>query len=156
MTGTPPPEGGPCPARRVMWSVSVFRRSGGAEVHEYTSHRLECPDLTREHMNLARERPWVSRVELTEHVREERCRIVSERDLPAAGRPAPHLSAGPGCRVAAHFYEIDGRRPGGMLDADEARSHLDRMRHTSVGTALREVTVVELSRAATEEDLPST
>ncbi|WP_210977768.1 hypothetical protein [Streptomyces sp. RM72] len=149
----------------MTWSVSVYRHSGDAEVHEYTSHRLASPALVREHVDLARERPWVSRIGLTEHVREVTRRWISETDLPGDGLPAA-VSAPAGGSVAARFYEIEGSEVDGLLSADDARDHLQELRRASgsaagaaesarpAGLILWEVTVVDFARATSEGALP--
>jgi hypothetical protein len=154
--------------RQVTWSVSVYRRSDDVEVHEYTSHRLASPALAREHVKLARERPWVSRIALTEHIREVTRRMIAERDLPVEGLPEPVPSAPPGGRVAARFYEIEGFQAHGLLSADDVRCHLEWLRPQRAdaahpggnpgpaGTALWETTVVDFSRPTTEDELPHT
>ncbi|MFJ3169312.1 hypothetical protein ACIPJK_00885 [Streptomyces roseus] len=156
----PPPVDG-----QVTWSVSVYRKSGDDEVHEYTSHRLTSPDLVREHVNLALERPWVARVALTEHVREVTRRVITEFDLPGEGRPSPVPPNPPHGRTAARFYEIEGLQGGGLLSVDDVRWHLERLRGDAerqggaagpVGMALRELTVVDYSRPTTEDRLPHT
>lgn len=151
--------------RQVTWSVSVYRHSGGAEVHEYTSHRLASPALVREHVDLARERPWVSRIGLTEHVREVTRRWISETDLPGDGLPAVPPAPAGGI-VAARFYEIEGSKVDGLLSADDARDHLQELRRVSGGAAgagetarparlsLWEVTVVDFARPMSEDALP--
>ncbi|MFE9619545.1 hypothetical protein [Streptomyces sp. NPDC006384] len=148
--------------RQVTWSVSVYRHSGDAEVHEYTSHRLTSPASVREHVGLARERPWVSRIALTEHVREVTRRRIAESDLPGDGLPAA-TPAPAGGIVAARFYEIEGSWAGGLLSADDARDQLQELRRASGGAAgvaeaagpagpnLWEVTVVDFARPASED-----
>ncbi|MFF9436815.1 hypothetical protein ACF1BP_24120 [Streptomyces sp. NPDC014735] len=156
----PPPVDG-----QVTWSVSVYRKSGDAEVHEYTSHRLTSPDLVREHVNLARERPLVARVALTEHVRVVTRRVITEFDLPGEGRPSPVPPTPPHGRPAARFYEIEGLQGGGLLSADDVRWHLERLRGDAewqggaagpVGMTLWEFTVVDHSRPTTEDRLSHT
>ncbi|MEU4080371.1 hypothetical protein [Streptomyces venezuelae] len=149
----------------MTWSVSVYRHSGDADVHEYTSHRLASPALVREHVDLARERPWVSRIGLTEHVREVTRRSISETDLPGGGLPAA-VPAPAGGIVAARFYEIEGSEVDGLLSADDARDHLQELRRVSGGAAgaaesthpaglrLWEVTVVDFARPTSEDALP--
>ncbi|MFI1312813.1 hypothetical protein ACH4TS_22115 [Streptomyces albidoflavus] len=141
----------------MTWSVSVYRHSGDAEAHEYTSHRLTSPALVREHVDLARERPWVSRVALTEHVREVTRRAIAESGLPVGGPPATGPPAPAGGTVVARFYEIEGSPPVGFLSLDDVRERLLELHREAahaVGTAeagsaglrLWEVTVVDFAR----------
>ncbi|GGU49478.1 hypothetical protein [Streptomyces violascens] len=155
--------------RRVMWTVSVYRRSGDTEVHEYTSHRLDSPGLAREHARLARERPWVSRVALTEHVREVSRRTIGEEGLPVRSLPPRRVPERPGGRLVAHFYEIEGLEGAGELSADDVRCHLYWLREAAASTrppegagaknasaTLWEVAVVDVDRPTTEDALPHT
>ncbi|MEW1760419.1 hypothetical protein AB0393_28395 [Streptomyces cyaneofuscatus] len=154
----------------MTWTVSAYRRSGGAEIHEYTSHRLASPGLVREHMRLAGERPWVSRLVLTEHVREVARRGIGEQDLPVRGELTRRVPVSAGGRLVAHFYEIEGLENAGPLSADDVRFHLHWLRAVSPGTAwpldgtgpggraiaLWEVTVVDRARPSSEDALPHT
>ncbi|MFJ6752460.1 hypothetical protein ACIQNI_30380 [Streptomyces sp. NPDC091266] len=163
------PEGPARADRRVTWTVSVYRRSGDTEVHEYTSHRLDSPELAREHTRLARERPWVSRIALTEHVRETSRRAIGEEDLPDRGWPYRRAAAPSGGRLVAHFYEMEGLAAG-PLSADDVRCRLHWLRETAAGSArlpggagagsalvaLWEITVVDFTRPTTEGALPHT
>ncbi|WP_141658556.1 hypothetical protein [Streptomyces mutabilis] len=145
--------------------MSVYRHSGDDEVHEYTSHRLHSPALVREHVSLARERPWVSRIALTEYIREVTRRRIAESDLPGDGPPVAPLAPAGGI-VAARFYEIEGSRVGGLSSADDVRDHLQALRRKSGGAAgvaetadsaglsLWEVTVVDFARPTNEDALP--
>ncbi|WP_328973520.1 hypothetical protein [Streptomyces sp. NBC_00239] len=162
------PEGLARADRRVTWTVSVYRRSGDTEVHEYTSHRLDSPEQTREHMRLARERPWVSRIALTELVRETSRRAIGEDELPDRGRPPRRVAAPAGGRLVAHFYEMEGLAAARPLSADDVRCRLHWLRETAAGSArlpggagagsavvvLREITVVDFARPTTEGALP--
>ncbi|TLQ39291.1 hypothetical protein [Streptomyces marianii] len=166
MPDSPPPSADTSgPDRQVTWSVSVYRRSGPEELHEYTTHRLASLASAREHMSLARERPWVSRIALTAHIREVTRRAITGQELLAPGRRLPAPEPRPEGRVAARFYEIEGGGPGGMLSADEARWHLDLLHHLAhaaghaargehMGATLWEVTIVDIARPIDEEDLP--
>ncbi|MFJ4700572.1 hypothetical protein ACIP5N_21665 [Streptomyces sp. NPDC088768] len=150
----------------MTWSVSVYRRSGDAEVHEYTSHRLASPALVREHVDLARERPWVSRVALTEHVREVTRHAIAVSDLPVEASAATAPPAPAGGTVVARFYEIEGFPPVGPLSLDDVRERLLELHRgaahaagaTEAGPAglrLWEVTVVDFTRQ-TSDDAPPT
>ncbi|MER8119106.1 hypothetical protein [Streptomyces sp. NPDC094031] len=148
----------------MTWSVSVYRRSGDAEVHEYTSHRLTSPALVREHVDLARERPWVSRIALTEHVREVTRRVIAESDLPVGGLPTTAPPAPARGVVVARFYEIGGSLPVCPLSLDDVRERLRELHRGPAyaagvseaghaGLRLREVTIVDFAREASDDIL---
>ncbi|WP_331746467.1 hypothetical protein OG923_33405 (plasmid) [Streptomyces halstedii] len=149
----------------MTWSVSVYRHSGDAEVHEYTSHRLTSAALVREHVDLARERPWVSRVALTEHVREVTRRAIAESDLPVYGPLATAPPAPVGGTVMARFYEIEDSPPAGLPSLDDVRERLLELHrgttHASGATEagstrprLWEVTVVDFARQVSDDAPP--
>ncbi|MFG2210540.1 hypothetical protein [Streptomyces sp. NPDC048638] len=155
----------------MTWTVSAYRRSGGAEIHEYTSHRLASPGLVREHMRLAGERPWVSRLALTEHVREVSRRRIGMEGLPVHGESPRRVMVPAGGRPVAHFYEIEGLEAAGPLSAEDVRCQLHWLRELApspqwsldgpgpdgpggAAVALWEVTVVDFAGPVPEEALP--
>ncbi|MFF9785703.1 hypothetical protein [Streptomyces nigrescens] len=150
----------------MRWSLSVYREVNGREVHEYSTHQLDSPDRVREEHQLASQRPWVSRIELTEHTRELTRRPLERWELPGCGQPAPTLANPPTGRGLQRYYQVGERDSHPLRTADDVRAHLDWTRRTHEGTqqseeeedggipdpaviTLLEVTIVDTSRNAT-------
>ncbi|WP_217223141.1 hypothetical protein [Streptomyces anulatus] len=108
---------------RPRWSVSSFRRHGGAELHEYTTHRLDSAHGVREHHRLATERPWVSRIEITEFTSEVWRRPISVGQLPGPGRLTATVDASQQAGRARRFFAVESG-PQDLPTGDAVRAHL--------------------------------
>ncbi|MFJ2217819.1 hypothetical protein ACIQVO_36625 [Streptomyces sp. NPDC101062] len=110
---------------RPRWSVSSYRRHGEVELHEYTTHRLDSADGVREHHRLASERPWVSRIEVTEFTTAVLRRPITAGQLPGPGRLTPAGDAPPPVHQArARRYFAVEPGPQELPTGDAVRAHL--------------------------------
>ncbi|MEV7157020.1 hypothetical protein AB0N77_20710 [Streptomyces misionensis] len=108
---------------RPRWSVSSYRRHGNLELHEYTTHRLDSARGVREHYRLALERPWVSRIEITEFTVTVLRRPITAGQLPGPGRLTAAQDAPPRDGRARRFFLVEpGRRE--LESADAVRAYL--------------------------------
>lgn len=107
------------------WSVSSYRRHGDLELHEYTTHRLDSADGVREHYRLASERPWVSRIEITEFTTAVLRRPITVEQLPGPGRLTSVDDAPPQAAQARarRFFAVEPGPPE-LPTGDEVRAHL--------------------------------
>ncbi|WP_329020522.1 hypothetical protein [Streptomyces sp. NBC_01601] len=141
----------------MTWSLSVYRAHGARDAYEHTTHRLSSAARVREEHALESARPWVSRITLTEHVRE-----VTRRPLAYGEMPAPRATADPSAPDAQHgarHYEAVSLDlvPFVLPDADAVHAFWDRPppADESSPLCLIEVTVLESAREITLDELPS-
>ncbi|WP_037905346.1 hypothetical protein [Actinacidiphila yeochonensis] len=140
---------------RPRWSVSSYRRHGDLELHEYTTHRLDSADGVREHYRLASERPWVSRIEITEITTAVLRRPITEGQLPGPGRLTSVDAAPPQTAVARarRFFAVEPG-PQELPTGDAVRAHLAWL-PCPQSVRLWECTEVLSARPVGLDDLPS-
>ncbi|HBF80492.1 MAG TPA: hypothetical protein DD420_11370 [Streptomyces sp.] len=137
---------------RPRWSVSSFRRHGDAELHEYTTHRLDSAHGVREHHRLAGERPWVSRIEITEFTSEVWRRAISVGQLPGPGRLTATVDAPQQAVQARRFFAVEAG-PQVLPSGDAVRAYLAWL-PCPQAVPLWECTGVLSARPVSLDDLP--
>lgn len=142
----------------TTWSLSVYRARGAGDAHEHTTHRLSTAARVREEYALESARPWVSRITLTEHVREVTRRALEHGEIPA-GTAVPAGVPPRDAQTCARHYEVVGLHPRPLVlpDADAVREFLAELPadEPSVFRVI-EVTVRDFTREISPDDLPST
>lgn len=139
---------------RPRWSVSSFRRHGDLELHEYTTHRLDSAQGVREHYRLARERPWVSRIEITEFTTAVLRRPITAGQLPGPVRLCSGDDGPSQAGRARRFFLVEpGSRE--LATGDEVRAYLAWLPHPEAAL-LWECTEVLSARPVELNDLPDT
>ena len=141
----------------TTWSLSVYRASGTGDAHEYTTHRLSTAARVCEEYALESARPWVSRITLTEHVREVTRRALEHGEIPA-GAAVPAGAPPRDTQACARHYEVVGLHPVPLVlpDPDAVREFLAEL-PTDERFVFRvvEVTVRDFTRVINPDDLPS-
>lgn len=138
---------------RSRWSVSSYRRHGDVEVHEYTTHRLDSADGVREHYLLASERPWVSRIEITEFAAVVRRRPLTPAQLPGPGRLTPAGDTPLGAVQVRRFFAVE-RGPQYLPTGDAVRAHLALL-PSPRAARLWECTAIVAARTVELNNLPN-
>ncbi|WP_432156128.1 hypothetical protein [Streptomyces sp. bgisy153] len=137
---------------RPRWSVSSYRRHGELELHEYTTHRLDSAQGVREHYQLASERPWVSRIEITEFTTYVLRRPVTVAQLPGPGRLTASDGAPPQTAYGRRYFAVEPG-PQELPTGDAVREYLAWL-PCPQSVRLWECTTVLSSRPVGLDDLP--
>lgn len=139
---------------RPRWSVSSYRRHGDAELHEYTTHRLDSAQGVREHYRLAGERPWVSRIEITEFTTAVLRWPIAAGQLPGPGRLTAADGTPPQAVQVRRFFAVEPG-PQELPTGDAVRAYLAWLPGPQA-VRLWECTAVLAARPVALDDLPLT
>ncbi|MCM2424146.1 hypothetical protein [Streptomyces sp. RKAG293] len=105
--------------RKVWWTVAACDRNGQPV---YTTAPLEAADAASRWYSYWDDKPFVDRVELTEHAIDRTDRAITYDDLPGPGRATAPPELPEGAHAAERVFRFD-RGPAVLPTGDCVRRH---------------------------------